>query len=201
VTVKVPVFALGTPSVPDCKAAWTSEITSGISGGWSLQLAGSGFGSDKRNAYASAASFEATSGQTKMIECHVPLEIELLEIQEPDKPSIRQYRVILAGTPEHDLWLGPRLLPPDAALARAEFVRPFPLAADPTASATYSLTYTQEKTKKVTAGFSAHGVQFSLSASSDFASAVTITYTLSAGIDYELFRARDYDGYLFGPLS
>ena len=202
VLVKVPVFVLGTPSAPGCKAAWTTEITTGFSDGWSLQLAGSGLGSDTRNAYVSTASFEASSGQTKMIVCHVPLEIELVEILEPGKPTIRHYRVILKEIPEKDLWLSPELLSPDAAPAKAEYVRPYLLAADPTAApAVFSQAYVQASRKKVTAGFSAHGVQLSLSATSDFESAVTITHTLSGGMDYGLFRARDYDGYLFGSPS
>jgi hypothetical protein len=137
-----------------------------------------------------------------MVVCHVPLEVELIEIHEPGKPTIRQCRTILERVPEWGLVVAPELLAPDVVLARAEYVRPFPLAADPTAApATYSLAYVQGTTKKVSAGFSAHGVQLGLSATSDFASSVKITYTLSAGVEYGLFRARDYDGYLFGSTS
>ena len=28
--VRIPLFALGTPSVPNCKAAWSNEIVSGL---------------------------------------------------------------------------------------------------------------------------------------------------------------------------
>ena len=197
--VKIPLFVLGTPSVPNCKAEWTNEITSGISRGWALQLAGSGFGSDAGNTYISSASFEAASGDTKLIFCDVALHLEHIEIRQKNKPPVRQWRIDLTSV-NKGLWPGLLLLSPDAVPARGDFVRPFQVAGDPTtSSATFTETYSQTSTKKVNVGLNVHGVQLGLTATSDFGSSIKIKYTLRTGVDYELFYARDCDGYLFGP--
>jgi hypothetical protein len=199
-TVRIPLFVLGTPSVPNCKAEWTNEIISGISRGWALQLVGSGFGSDAGNTYISSASFEAASADTKLIFCDVALQLEHIEIRQKNRPPVRQWRIDLTSVAKGKLWPGLLLLSPDAVPARGDFVRPFQVAGDPTSSsATFTATYSRTATKKVNVGLNVHGVQLGLTANSDFGSSIEIKYTLKTGIDYELFYARDCNGYLFGP--
>ena len=201
--VKVPLFVLGTPSAPDCKAEWTNEIVSGISRGWTLQLAGSGFGSDAGSTYVSSATFEASSGETKLIYCDVALQLEHLEIKQPKKqPPVRQWRIDLTKVAEGTLWPGLLLLSPDAVPPRGDFVRTYPLAGDSTAApARYKEVYAQSSSKRVNVGLNVHGVQLGLTAASDFGSSVEIKYTLRAGMDYDLFYASDCDGYLFGSTA
>ena len=38
--VDIPLFVLGTPMVPDCKAEWTNQTEFHAGGGWSLRIAG-----------------------------------------------------------------------------------------------------------------------------------------------------------------
>lgn len=198
--VKIPLFVLGTPSVPNCKAEWTNEIVSGISNGWTLQLAGSGLGSDAGSTYVESANFQASSGQTKLIIGDVALQLEHIEIRQKKGPPVRQWRIDLTSVAEAKVWLGAKLLFPDAVPPRGDFVRPFPLADDPSgAPATYEKGYTTCTAKKVNVGLDVRGVKLGLTASSDFGSTIKIKYTLISGVDYALFYARDCDGYVFGP--
>jgi hypothetical protein len=198
-TVTIPLFVLGTPSVPGCKAEWTNEISSGLSMGWPLHIAGSGFGSDSGYTYVESASFEASSGEYKVIYCEADLLIEHIEIKQKGGQSLRQSRIDLTRMNHSRPSLGLLLLAPEAVPARGAHARRFPLAGDPSgSSATYTHKYSQDKTKSVSVGIDVHGVQLGLTAKSDFGSSVEIRYTLKTGSDYELFHAADCDGLLFG---
>jgi hypothetical protein len=197
ISVRVPLFVLGTPTTAGCKAEWTNDIVSGISRGWTLQIAGSGFTSDRGSTYVSSASFAASSGETKLIFCDVELRLENIEICEPGKAPINEWRIDLT-TVSRKPEVGIRLLDPDAVPSRGAFVRKFSLAEDPTAApANFREEYRQAEAKKITVGLSVKGVQLGLSASSNFESSVAITYTLRGGTDYELFEAADCEGWLF----
>ena len=196
--VRVPLFVLGTPSTPKCEARWTNEITVGFSDGWGVELAGSGFASDSGTSYVDSASFEASSGQTKLIYCDVPVQLEHLEIRQKNKPSVRQWRVRLNSKPEMPLAPGLLLLDPDAIPGQGKPARTFPTAGDTSGStATYTMGYTETRKDAVKVGLDIKGVKLGLSAKSDFGSRIKIEYKLRTGIDYELFYARDCDGYLF----
>jgi hypothetical protein len=198
-TVVIPLFVLGTPSVQGCKAEWTNEIASVFTAGWTLHVAGSGFGSDSGNTYVESASFEASSGEHKVIFCEADLRIEHIEIRQKGGPPVQRSRIDLAGMAQSSPRLGLLLLAPDAVPARGPLAYRFPLAGDPSdSSATFTRKYSQDKTKNVSVGIDVHGVQLGLTATSDFGSSVEIKYTLKTGTDYELFHAADCDGLLFG---
>jgi hypothetical protein len=197
--VRVPLFVLGAPSAPDCKAEWTNEIVSGFSSGWTLTLAGSGFASDAGSTYITSANFEASSGQTKLIFCDVALQLEHVAIHQPNKPPVRRWRIDLTKVGDGTVWPGLLLLDPDAVPPSGDFVRKFPLAGDPSGSlATYKEKYSRKTKQKVNVGLNVKGVELGLSATSDFGSDIEIKYSLKSGIDYELLYASDCDGYLFG---
>lgn len=197
--VRVPLFLLGTPSTPKCKAKWTNEITAGFTDGWGVQIAGSGFASDAGSTYVESASFEADSGQTKLIYCDIPVQLEQVEIRQKGQPPVRQWRIKLVGDRQTSIPPGLLLLDPDAVPERGEFVKTFPVAGDPSgAPATYSEGYSNSRKYKVKVGLDVKGVKLGLTANSDFGERIRIEYKLKSGIDYHLFYARDCDGYMFG---
>jgi len=196
--IDIPLFVLGTPIVPGCKAEWASEKEFRAGSGWSLQIVGSGLGSDVGATFIESASFEASSGETKLIFCPVTVQIERIEIREPKKPVIRQWRIDVAGLSESRLQLGLLLLDPDVVPSRGRSVAKYRLADDPSDSiATYTYKYTQTAATRVNVGINIHDVQLGLSAISTFASGVEVKYLLKTGADYELFRSEDSEGLLF----
>ena len=200
--VRVPLFVLGTPSAPKCQAKWTNEIVSGLSDGWGVEIVGSGFGSDTGTSYVNSASFEASSGQTKLIYCDVPVQLEQIEIRQKKKPPVRQWRINLNSAPRVQLAPGLLLLDPDAIPEKGKLAKTFPTAGDPSDStATYTIGYTEERKESVTVGLDVKGVKLGLTAKSSFGSNIKVEYKLSTGLDYDLFYARDCDGYLFGSTS
>lgn len=200
--VRVPLFVLGAPATPDCKAEWTNEITSGFSRSWSVKIVGSGFSSDKGVTRVKSANFEAASGETKLIFCDVALILEHLEIRQPDKPPVRQWRIDLESAANGEVWPGLLLLDPDAVPPLGRFAAKYPLAGDPSGSvAQYTEKYIQTTKTPVEVGLKVHGIELGLKATSDFESDVEVKYTLKSGCDYRLFFAHDCDGYLFGPRS
>ncbi len=198
-SVRVPLFVLGAPSAPGCKAEWTNEIVSGFSKGWTLTLAGSGFASDAGSTYITSANFEASSGETKLIFCDIALQLEDVAIHQLNKPPVRQWRIDLTKVGDGTVWPGLLLLDPDAIPPSGDFVRKYPLAGDTSGSlATYKEKYSRKTKLKVNVGLKVKGVELGLSAASDFGSDIEIKYSLKSGIDYELLYASDCDGYLFG---
>lgn len=196
--VRIPLFVLGTPSVRGCKAHWTHEIVSGIAGGGTLHIAGSGLGSDASRTYISSASFEASSGETKLVFCDVQLRLEHIEIQEPSKPAVRAWRINLTSVDEGKVSPGLLLLSPGQIPSRGEFVRKYPLAGDPTAGISqFTETYNQKMTKQLDAGLNVKGFEMGLTSSSDYSSGVKLEYELRNGVDYQLFYAKDSEGLLF----
>jgi hypothetical protein len=200
--VRVPLFVLGTPSAPNCEAKWTNEIVSGLSDGWEVQIAGSGFASDRGTSYVNSASFEALSGQTKLIYCDIPVQLEHIEIRQKKRPSVRQWRINLNSDPQMELAPGLLLLDPHAIPEEGKLAKTFPTAGDPSGStATYTMGYTEERKETVTVGLDVKGVKLGLTAKSSFGSNIKIEYKLRTGLDYDLFYARDCDGYVFGSTS
>ncbi len=200
--VKIPLFVLGTPVVPGCKAEWTNETEFDAESGWSLQITGSGLGSDVGATFIESASFEASSGETKLIFCPVVVQLERIEISEPNKPKTQQWRIDVAGLSESRLRPGLLLLDPDAVPARGDSAGEYLLAGDPSGSmAIYKYKYKQTVTKKVNVGINVHGVQLGISATSTFASSVELKYTLKTGADYKLFSAEGSEGLLFGTAD
>lgn len=197
--VRVPLFILGAPAVDGCRAEWKNEITTGFSDGWSLQIAGSGFTSDRGSTYVSSANFEASSGETKLIFCDIVLQVQNIEIRQPGREPVRDWRIDLSAV-RGETEVGILLLDSGAVPPVGDYIRTYPLAGDATtASSTYSRRYRQEEATGVAVGLTVKGIQLGLSASSIFGNSVEITYTLRGGIDYPLFRARNCNGYLFGP--
>jgi hypothetical protein len=199
VTVRIPLFVLGTPSFQGCTAKWTHEITSGVSAGGTLEIAGSGLGSDAGSTYISSASFEASSDDTKLVFCDVRLRLEHVEIREPTRPAVRQWRIDLTSVDEGRISPGLLQLNPGQVPLRGEFFTRYPLAGDRSASlAHYTETYIQKVRKQVTVGLDVKGFQMSLTTSSDYSSGVKVEYALRGGADYELFYAQKSEGLLFG---
>ena len=158
-----------------------------------------GLGSDVDVAFIESASFEACSGETKLIFCRVVVQLEHIEISEPRRPTTRQWRVDVAGLNDHILLPGLLLLDPDAVPIRGEFVARYLLAGDPSGSmASYTYKYSQTRPRITKAGINVNGIQLGLSVASTFAASVEIKYTLKTGADYELFCAESSEGLLFG---
>ncbi len=197
-TARIPLFVLGTPAVRGCTSKWSREIISGISGGGTLSIAGSGFASDSASTYVESAVFQADSSDIKLIFCDVKLRLEHIEIREPAKPAIRAWRIDLAGS-DRSVSPGLLVLAPGKVPPRGEFVRPYPLAGDTSgALATYSETYKQQKNKQAKVGFKVKGVELGLTTKSDYSDGVKMEFQLKGGSNYGLYYAQDCDGVLFG---
>jgi hypothetical protein len=202
VTVDIPLFVLGTPVAPGCKAEWTTQSEYLAAGTWSLQILGTGLGSSVDDGYIRSASFEASSGETKLIYCPVAVQLERLAITEPGKPTTRQWRIDVAGLSLNRPLPGLRLLDPDAVPGRGIFVERYPLATDPTgAIATYKHEYKQTVARTSSVGINVRGVQLGLSVTSKCTSSVEIKYTLKTGLNYDLFAAEGSEGLLFGTAN
>jgi len=198
IELRFPLFVMGAPSVDECKAEWMGEAAYGGMVGWSVTVAGTGLGKDGRATASTSSTFEATSGQTKLIFLPITVQLEQIAINEPGQHSIRRWQIDVAGMSESHRSPGVLLLPPDAVPPRGVLVDTYPLAGDPTAStATYQRKYVQSSVRHLNVGIKARGVDLGLSAESTMTSTVALKYTLRSGVDYELYEAAVGDGLLF----
>jgi hypothetical protein len=199
VELHLPLFVFAAPTAAECRAKLATSIAQQKSLGWALTIVGSGLGGQGSVTVTAAATFEALSGQVKVIFLPLTVEVEEVVIRERDSHHVRRQRVDIAGLQEQ------RPAPGVALLDREELrpvlgprVQTYPLASDPTGTvATYGYTYTAPTTARCQLGLTAHGVNLGVTAESILTTSVTLTYELRSGRDYRLFRVCDWHGLLW----
>ncbi len=198
IELRCPLFVLGAPSAEGCKAQWMGVVEKDLDTSWSVAFAGTGLGRDGTATVSMSSTFEALSGQTKLIFVPITVQLERISITGSAVPQVQRWRLDVAGVSDQHRSPGPLLLTLDAVPPRGPVVDTYPLAGDPTdAIATFERAYRQAKTTRLSVGLKAKGIDLSITASSTMTSTVALQYTLKSGRDYELCQSATGDGLLF----
>lgn len=198
IEMRFPLFVLGAPSAEGCKARWMGEVQKDEETSWSVAFAGTGLGRDGTATVSTSSTFEALSGQTKLIFVPITIQLERVSVTDPTSPPIQRWRLDVAGLSDQHRSPGPLLLTLDAVPPLGPVIDTYPLSGDPTDTvAMFERAYTQLHSTRLSVGFKARDIGLSVSASSTMTSTVRLEYTLNSGRDYELCQSATGDGLLF----
>jgi hypothetical protein len=198
VKLHLPLFLLSAPSAIGCTAEFTTSTNQSNTLGWSVKIGGMGVGSEADVTITTSASFEASTGQKKLIFLPVNVVVETIVVARGGS-KIRSHRIDLAGLRDQRNAPGAMLLDAEAKPALGDRVQTYPLANDSSDStATYVYRYVQGPASNIKIGIPIQGIDVGLTSSTKMESAVEITFKLRSGIDYQLFRTAQGDGVLWG---
>jgi hypothetical protein len=195
VELRLPLFVLSAPPTARSAATFKTEQTATRTVGWSISIAGSGVGSDATIKSSVSSSFKAEAGQTKVVFLPVRVAVEKLRVTDRGDSVHRVDVTPLEGAHPAP---GLLLLDPGALPAIGSLEQTYPLAGDPSGTpATYEYSYTQSRALDLKLGVKAFGSELKVESSATLEAAVSLTFELASGVDYELHRLAEGDGLLW----
>jgi len=198
VELSLPLFLLSAPSRAGCTATFTTSDEQSNTSGWSVRIGGVGISNEGVGTVTASASFEAGAGQRKLIFLPIRIVVETLVVTQRGSP-VRSHRIDLTGLRDRRPVPGAILLDSEAKPRTGDHLETYPLAKDTSDStATYVYRYVQESASTIRIGIPIQGVDVGITSSTKMKSAAEITFKLSSGVDYHLYRAAEGDGLLWG---
>ncbi|MEV1177558.1 hypothetical protein [Nonomuraea sp. NPDC049784] len=201
VHVHVPLFVLAAPEVTGCKASFKTQEKTAQKLGWKVSVLGAGLEDSGVLEATISSSFNAVSGETKVVFVPISVPVEKVTIIESGHTIGEGHRVNakelrVTGNP------GLLLLPPRDAPPIGDLAERYPLAGDATgALATYEHVLSSMFGHSLNIGVQAFGSDVGIRTAIETSTSVTLTYELRGGFDYELHFLAEGQGRVWGAIT
>jgi hypothetical protein len=197
----VPLCVFDAPNVPHAKTTYASSMAKEETAGWSIEVAGTGLGSDVTLAVTQANEFTASAGERKLVFAPLHIRVVPVAFYKWDELQDRFLRAE-AVTPDVREANGIRIVGDDdwRSLTRgAKVVERFDLSGDAGENtAKYSQQRELSGTFETSIGFEVAGFKSKISGKCSAKQAVEVTFELAPGRRYELKTPRSVSGFFFG---
>lgn len=197
VEVRLPLFVLAAAAAPGCSATYKTTSEHGRGLGWTVEIAGTGMGGDATVTSSVTSTFAAEAGQAVLVFLPVTVAIEDVHVTAVDGTTLGSgHRVDVSPAQRKRPAPGALLLDHQAVPRPGRHLaETFPLAGyGPGVPASYEYVYKQERTSRLKIGVKAAAMGLSVTSEVRMNSAVTLTYVLVGGRDYQLYRTARGDG-------
>jgi len=194
--VNVPLFVLSAPDRPRACVTFKAEATQKRKIGWSVEVAGTGLGSEATITTTVSSAFTAGPGEFKTV--FLPLTVSVERVRVQQRGATVGTRVNVERLADQHPVPGILRLDPGSYPKAGEHEQTYEIAGDPSgAIATYGYSYDQAKVPTVKLGVKAFGADLSVSCEATLETAVSLTFELPGGKDYELYRTAGTDGVMW----
>jgi hypothetical protein len=197
VEVRLPLFLLVAAAETGCSATYKTTSERGRGLGWTVDIAGTGMGGDATVTSSVTSTFTAEAGQAVLIFLPVTVAIEDVRVTAADGATIGSGHRVDVSPARRKRPVPGALLLDHQGLPRPgrRLAQTYPLAGyGPGRPASYEYIYKQERTSQLKIGVKAAGVSLSVTGEARMNSAITLTYVLVGGRDYQLYRTARGDG-------
>jgi len=194
--VNVPLFVLSAPDRPRACVTFKAEATQKRKIGWSVEVAGTGLGSEATITTTVSSAFTAGPGEFKTV--FLPLTVSVERVRVQQRGATVGTRVNVERLADQHPVPGILRLDPGSYPKAGEHEQTYEIAGDASgAIATYGYSYDQAKVPTVKLGVKAFGADLSVSCEATLETAVSLTFELPGGKDYELYRTAGTDGVMW----
>lgn len=194
--VDVPLFVLSAPDRPRACVTFKAEATQKRKIGWSVEVAGTGLGSEATITTTVSSAFTAGPGEFKTV--FLPLTVSVERVRVKKRGATVGTRVNVERLADQHPVPGILRLAPGARPKAGELEETYEIAGDTSgAIATYGYSYDQAKVPTVKLGVKAFGADLSVTCEATLETTVSLTFELPGGEDYELHRTAGTDGVMW----
>jgi hypothetical protein len=197
VEVRLPLFVLAAAAETGCSATYKTTSERGRGLGWTVDIAGTGMGGDATVTSSVTSTFTAEARQGVLVFLPVTVAIEDVRVTAADGATLGSGHRIDVAPARRKRPVPGALLLDHQALPRPDRrpVQTYPLAGyGPGVPASYEYIHEQTRRSQLKIGVKAAGVGLSVTGEARMNSAITLTYVLVGGRDYQLYRTARGEG-------
>ncbi|WP_326743419.1 hypothetical protein [Streptomyces sp. NBC_01768] len=201
----LPLFILGAPNAPDCKASFTMKRTDTRKYDWYAVIFGTGLSKSRLVQQSVSSTFRANTGEIKVLFIPMSVPVEKVTYMVNNVPVGDGIRVD-AERAKHIGEPSACMLPPGATLPMGDVAMHYRLSGD-SSGAVSNHTYEYKKNlydylpDTAQLGLKAFDADLSIKVNVDMTWEASLDYELRSGFDYELHHVVEGHGLVWGAIT
>jgi len=202
ITRKLPLCVFDSPSVPKAKTTYAEGTSTDVTAGWSIEVLGTGFGSDVTLSVAQASEFMSSAGERKLIFAPLHIKVVRAALYKRGKLQERFLRAELFEPEARDANGVGSVTDADwqRLVGKGRVRERFDLSGDTSQSIVkYRRNYQLSGTFETSLGLSAFNLKSKVIAKCAAKQTTEFTFELPPGRLYELREPLSVAGFYFGP--